>query len=296
MADKRRRDRDDEGSAKKGGAPILFIVLGVGGLLLLLALCGGGGLAAFWFFHTDPARPPVEPPPGVQAKFTKADIHKIEAGMTPEDVTAVIGQGRAVGQDEMRHAFGAMGDDATAKWQASGREAGVTTWRQWQNGEESIFVGFGVGKKSGKDRVLTSFWVRRKANGFESDIGLLPLPILFGGDPDDVAAEREEKNKIFNDPKFKGGDAKKLIVGRWLDEVRNGYDFRADGTYERVGRKYNGTYRFTGADEIEIHIPPGAEFVGGKGFVQKYRVWVGAEDMIMQSVPGQLKLTYTKRK
>lgn len=247
-------------------------------VLLLTGAAGGGG--------------PLNAAP--QAKFVRDDIHKIEAGMTVEEVNAVLGEGRVANQNDMSRAFGTFRLGADAKWTQAGRDAGVTTWRQWQNGDQRIFVGFGKGKRSGKDRALASFWVRPHGDGFESDLGILPLPAFFRDDPDNVAQERDEKNKVLNDPRFKAGDPKKLLVGKWLTYRDNGFEFRADGTYDRIGRRYQGTYRFVGADEIELHIPPGGEFVGGPAMTEKHKIWVSTEDLIMQLLPHRLKLSYKR--
>jgi hypothetical protein len=155
-------------------------------------------------------------------------------------------------------------------------------------------MGFGKGQRTGKDRALAGFWVQPHANGFDSELGILPLPGFFRDDPDAVAQEREEKNKILNDPKFKAGDYKKLIVAKWLTDRDNGFHFHADGTYDRIGRRYRGTYKFVGADEIELHIPPGGEFVGGAAMTEKHKIWVSTEDLIMQMLPHRLKLSYKR--
>lgn len=228
------------------------------------------------------------------AKFEKDDIHKIEPGMTVDEVNALIGEGRPANQNDMRQAFGNFALGADAKWTNAGREAGVSSWRQWKNGDQRIFVGFAKGQKSGRDRAVASFWVRPLPNGFESDPGIMPLPAFFGGDPDDIAKEREEKNKHLNDPKFKAGDPKKKILAKWLTDRDNGFEFRADGTYDRIGRRYQGKYKFVAADEIELHIPPGGEFVGGPALTERHKIWVSDEELIMQLLPHRLKLTYKR--
>ena len=180
--------------------------------------------------------------------------------MALDEVNAVLGPGRLATQADMNRAFGKFSLGAAGKWMEAGRQAGVTSWRQWQNGDESIFVGFDKGKRTGKDRAITSFWVKPHAQGFDSDLGILPLPAFFGGDPDDLADERDEKNKIINDPKFKAGDPKKLLVGDGsiiLTAAMSSMPTAATSAWAQI----QGNKKFTAADEIELQIPPGGDLL-----------------------------------
>jgi hypothetical protein len=291
MVDSKKKSRRESAAPKKeGGLPVLLFG-GVGcGLLALLFLCGGGIGLAIWIGTKD--RPGGILGGGGKANVSKENLHKIEAGMPLEEVNAILGSGRVANQDHMSEAFGNFGLDASNKWIANGNNAGVDTWRQWQADDQSIFVGFGKGLKSGKEFVLISFWVKRKANGFASDVGVLTV---FRDDPDTLAAKRDERVKLLSDPKWKG-DRKARIVSKWHDEVGNGYEFKADGSYARLGfGKYNSTYRFTADDQIEITIPAGAEIVGAKARTETYKIWVSEDELLMQQQPaGKMLLNYRR--
>jgi hypothetical protein len=281
---------------RRSGFPVLLIG-GIGcGLFALLLLCGGGiGLAVWLGAKADPEGilGGGGQGPG-KANVSKENLQKIDAGMPLDEVNAILGNGKVADHDDMERAFGDFGLDPTNKWMGHGNNIGVAAWRQWQDGDQSIFVGFAKGRKSGKELVLISFWVKRKANGFESDIGVRPL--LPVDDPDELAHEHEERTKLLNHPKWKG-DAKVRIIGKWLDEANNGYQFNANGTYSRLGfAKYDSTYRFTADDQIELTIPAGAEIVGGKARTESHKVWVSDDEMLMQHVTGRLLWKYRRVK
>lgn len=271
--------------AKGSSSPLLWIAL-FGGLLVLLVACAGVSLVGFLVLGGAPAAD------GPQALIAKADLDRVESGMTLDEVTKLLGPGRAATQAHMRTAFNEnrlVPISATDNWTRNADIVGVSDWHQWQNGNESIFVGFGKGKRTGKDRALMSFWVKRLDKGFESSPGLLPLFRI--DDPDAIV---DGPAKLNDDPRFKG-DVKKNLIGNWRDDANMGYAFRADGTYERLGRKYQGTYRFIAADQIELILPPGAEAVGGPELKEQYRVWAGAEDMILQPAGLQMRLEFKRK-
>ncbi len=285
---KRRPDSDESPVNKKGNGAMLFIVgLGIGAVLVLCVPCAGVGL--YFVFQAGPDRMNDDGAP--QARITRADLDKIVSAMTLDEVNAILGPGRLATPADMRAAFNEnrpIPISATDSWKRNAEIVGVKAWHQWRNGDESIFVGFAKGKKTGKERALISFWVKRLDDGFKANPGLLPLFRI--DDPDAIAEERDAEEKLTNDPKFKQGDAKKLIVGQWADEVKHGWVFRADGTFhDRSPGGDPGDYRFTAPDQIELSYKPDWPGVapGTIHHVKSFKVLVSEDTLILRRLPGE---------
>jgi hypothetical protein len=286
-------------SEKRGN--LLFVVIGLGAVGVLLLLCFVGGGVGLYFAAFREQRPADGAGPAAKNKggdpagpvhVSKDHLHKLEAGMTVAEVQDVLGAGKTADEDDLVTAFGEANRGADV-WSARGRDVGVTAWRQWQDGDSSIFVGFGKGARSGKERALVSFLVKRDLRGFRIETGMFPLG---GADPDDLAERREERAKLLNHPKWKAGNPKDLLVGKWRVAGRTGYDFNADGTYAKAGDfTYSSTYRFLAADQIELTIPAGKVFVGGKETTEKYQVLVSQEELILMPWPGRALLLEYQR-
>ncbi|HYV39814.1 MAG TPA: hypothetical protein VE988_29260 [Gemmataceae bacterium] len=217
-------------------------------------------------------------------------MDKLLAAMSLDEVKKILGDGSKATKEDMAAAFGSAdrplpGQASAAEtWMTNGRNAGVSTWYQWRNGDDSIFVGFGIGKKTGKERALVSFWVSKIPGGFKSEPGL--LVINPGGDPDRFALEREERAKLIDDPKWKSGNPKVLIVGTWRDNPKGnnqGYDFKADGSVIVFDiQTFNATYRFADDANIEIMIPANSGFPPSpEPRTKRYQVLVNQDELVL---------------
>jgi len=242
-------------------AGVIVLVLLAGGVAAVIALRGKGG---------NPFAPGGGPFSasglGLNSLATKANFEKLNEGMTLDEVQFILGAGNLAGESEMKIAFGDgwARDDPKGppaqQWMDNGRQAGVTSWYQWRNGNFCIFVGFAKGKRTGKDKALLSFWVERLdsgtkplayVEGFRSDVGFLAT-----GDPDRVTDAREAEDRRLNDPKWKKGNPRQLLLGRWQDAIHCGYEFAADGAVKSFGLyEYASTYRFIDDSHIEINVP-----------------------------------------
>lgn len=290
MADqhsRRRHEVSEHPERNKGNRSLLLLAgLGIGALLVICVPCTGVGL--YLVFRAQPDDRNINAP---RANIARADLDKIESAMTLGQVNAILGPGRLATAADMRAAFNEnrpVPISATDSWKRNAEIVGVEAWHQWRNGDESIFVGFAKGKKTGKERALISFWVKRLDDGFQANPGLLPLFRI--DDPDAIAEEKGAEEKLINDPKFKNGDAKKLIVGRWADEIKHGWEFRANGTFhERSPGGDPGDYRFTAPDQIELSYKPDWPGVapGTVHHVKSFKVLVSEDTLILRRLPGE---------
>jgi hypothetical protein len=292
--------------SSRSGIPLVWIAVG-SAILLILAVSvvvvvvvmrgmnGAGPLVA-----GNPFSPSAL---GINPLATKANFVKLDEAMTLDEVQAILGPGASAGESEMEAAFG-EGADPTGhngtpgrQWMFNGRSAGVTSWYQWRAGNFSIFVGFARGSRTGKEKALLSFWVDRFGtgagglgmHGFNSEVGFLAT-----GDPDKITDAHEAQNRLLNDPKWKKGNPRQLLIGRWQDAVNFGYEFTANGAVKSFGlEEYASTYRFIDDSHIEINVPA-APLV--PAHVAKYRVLVNETEMILGREQGhRLILTEHKR-
>jgi hypothetical protein len=270
-----------------------------GGFLLLLI---GGGAVAFFAFRSNGQGSGINPGGGllspsgfgVNPLATKANFEKLNEVMTLDEVQAILGTGKAAGEEDMAVAFGDgwARDDPKGppakQWMGNGRSAGVTSWYQWRNGAFSIFVGFAKGKRSGKDKALLSFWVEALnsgvqgfgVHGFRSDVGFMAL-----GEPDQISDARSAEERKLNDAKWKKGNPRQLLVGRWQDVLACGYEFAADGRVKSFGlEEYASTYRFVDDDHIEISVPA---MPLRPAHMAKYRVLVTQTELVLVREEGR---------
>ncbi len=251
---------------------VLVAIIGVAGFIYFRGSSGGAASPSLAFVGINPA-------------VQRAVLDQIEAGMALEDVQKILGAGRSAGSSDILEAFG-RDPGAAAQWAGNAASAGVTQWFRWQNGDESIFVGFAKGHRSKKLRVLLTFWVRRFAtapglHGFESKPGVLASAHF--GDPDDYDKERRDFSRLVNDPKWKTGNPRQLLIGRFQDQFKFGYEFWADGRVKCLGPiEFTSTYRFVDDIYIEVMIPGNKLLPPGPNPKPKrYRVLVAEDELVL---------------
>jgi hypothetical protein len=272
---------------------IALLILVVVGIFAVMAFRGKGGspLAAGGGMFSPSGL-------GINPLATKANFDKLDEGMTLEEVQSIVGPGKAADESDMEVAFGKgwARDDPRGppaqQWTKNGRQAGVTSWYQWCNGDFSIFVGFAKGKRSGKDKALLGFWVERLdrgvkpidyIEGFRSDVGF-----TANGDPDKVTDAHDAENRRLNDPKWKKGNPRQLILGRWRDSLACGYEFGANGLLKSFGLdEYISTYRFIDDDNIEINVPA-ATLKPAR--MERYRVLVAQNELVLVRQDGHRRV------
>ena len=295
----RRAPRQRRSSA---GGGMSIVLLAVGGVaLLILVVASAIAVIAFrgkGASGSIAASSGVFSPSGlgINPLATKANFDKLDEGMTLEEVQTIVGTGKAAGETDMEVAFGKARDDPRGppaqQWMKNGRQAGVTSWYQWCNGDFSIFVGFAKGKRSGKDRALLGFWVERLdrgvkpidyIEGFRSDVGF-----TASGDPDKVTEAHDAENRRLNDPKWKKGNPRQLLLGRWRDSLSCGYEFGANGSVKSFGLdEYTSTYRFIDDENIEINVPP-ATLKPAR--MERYRVLVAQNELVLLRQDGRRRV------
>lgn len=275
-----------------------IIVIGAIGLAFVLIIVAVVGVGAYLIVRGRGGSTPGIALLGVNPAVNRASLDRLEAGMSLEEVQAILGTGKPAGNNDILDAFAGF-KDAADKWFANSQTAGVTAWYRWQNGDESIFVGFAKGRRSGKQRALLAFWVHRTTSslgrGYNSDPGFTESARLI--DPDVLDQKRREEKKLLDDPKWKQGNPRQLLIGRFEDSIRSGYEFRANGTYESFGfGEYRSTYRFIDDQHIEITIPGGSGFPPGpKTVTKQYRVFVARDELILlDNRPHALPLRYKR--
>jgi DNA-directed RNA polymerase subunit RPC12/RpoP len=279
------------------GGTVLLVAVVVGAVVAVGAFRGraavavGGGGNAAGGSDSGVSFPNLFSSSGAVSKpVTKDDLPKIKGAMSLEEVQAILGPGKVADENDMKVAFGnrSMHSDKgppEEQWMNNGRMASVTSWYQWRSDDFSIFVGFGKGKRTGTLKALLSFWVERVSvggglYGFRSEPGLM----LFGN-PDDLTDARAAQDKVIDDPKWKGGNARQLLLGRWKNAFEFGYEFTADGIVKAVGiEKYTSTYRFIDDENIEINVPA---FPFQPARIDKMRVLVNKTELILVRVIGE---------
>lgn len=275
------------------------IVIGAIGLAFVLIVVAVAGVGAFLIVRGKGRAGPGATLLGVNPAVNRASLDRLEAGMSLEEVQAILGSGKAAGHSDLIDAFAGFKDDAD-KWVGNSQAAGVTAWYRWQNGDESIFVGFAKGRRSGKQRALLAFWVQRSTTssgmrGYISDPAFTESARLI--DPDILDQKRRDEKKMLDDPKWKQGNPRQLIIGRFEDSFRSGYEFRANGTYDSFGFfAHHSTYRFIDDQHIEIMIPGGPGFPpGAKTMIKQYRVFVARDELILlDNHPHAIPLRYKR--
>jgi hypothetical protein len=245
----RRRSKSDRDMPKKKGGLVPLLLIG-GGVLALLT-CGGCGIGGYFFFGGSGGGLP-----GFDRAVTQADLDKVQAYDSLEEVQAALGKGRTISsKDPLLE--GIQGGSPDSVWYAFGR------------GGQHVLVAFDKGR-SGTLRVVFSVFVKRAEGGnFKSEtarIGVLTFR-MPNTDVDDAwkanraAAQALEKTR--NDPRWlKGADARKALVGRWTMQKVDTFVFDANGSYRREGlvSKGTGTYRFVADDKIEVTVQTESPF------------------------------------
>ncbi len=221
--------------------------------LLVLALAGGGvfliikGFKGESIFGID------------NRKVTKENFEKLEAGMTLKEVEAILGSGTKSDLDDIDEAYGKDRGHgriraAVDMWRDNGQQAEVSQWYKWRNGDLSVFVGFAPTDKG--EGAALSFWVEQihvqGGRGYNSEPG-----IVTAGNVNSIIRERDKIARMIEEPRWKGGDRQKLIVGSWRKGI-TGYDFTADGTLKYFlggPLDYETSYRFSDGEHVEWDQP-----------------------------------------
>ncbi|HEV3146176.1 MAG TPA: hypothetical protein VGZ47_19980 [Gemmataceae bacterium] len=285
-------------SSRGSGTPVVLLAVGsvalvilvVAGAIAVIALLGKGGvspLAGGGAFSASGL--------GINPLATKANLGRVHEGMTLEESQAILGPGAPAGKNDMAMAFGSEKVDPYDQTDPpeeikirNGRIWGVTDWYQWRSGNLNIFIGFAKGKRSGKYKAMLAFWVEK----FDSRIGgtgsfRCDSETAFTGrytDPDRITDEREAEDRKINDPKWKKGDPRQLLPGRWViagSVLKDGFEFGANGAVKSYGLQdhdYTSTYRFVDDNHIEINVPP---TLTTKARVDKYRVLVSQNELLL---------------
>jgi hypothetical protein len=274
-------------------------------VLLLIGVClavlGGGGAVVYFTWRggvrLTPNLPgvPVINTPAFNPAVKKEALDRLKEGMTLAEVEAILGPARKADVSDFRAAFAEDGRPTdgyyrerglpSEQWEHNGRTAGVSQWYQWRSLHESIFVGFKKGQRSGKEKAIACFWVKSFQNlgawGFHSEPGFVSV-----GDSDEIEKARKKDEKLLNDPKWKRGNPRELLVGKWqapIGLLMDGYEFSADGTVRAFGiTEYTSTYRFVDDHHMEITIPgqPNSLLLSQPTQV-KYRVLVTEDELIL---------------
>ncbi|HEV3146175.1 MAG TPA: hypothetical protein VGZ47_19975 [Gemmataceae bacterium] len=262
---------------------VVLIAAGVVGMIVLRGKGGPAPLSAGGMFSPDGL--------GINPLVSKANFDRLEPCMTLDEVQSILGPGTPATEDDIKKActvvrqFGGPprlpDSDPAGDWINNGRVAHVTGWYQWRAADLTVFVGFAKGKTTGKIRALLSFWFQRfGANGYATAPGFAEFD-----DPDKVTVKLDAEKRLFNDSKWKKGNARQLLLGRWhiagrlQDQAKIGYEFGADGTVKSFGGlNYSGTYRFIDDDHIEIKAPATQLLPAS---VEKYRVLVSQDELVV---------------
>ncbi len=279
----------------------MWILIGSGAFLLI-----GGGITA-WLLLRNPSGSGGSdssgsggPKGGRIADVSKASLDKLEDGMTLDEVKDILGPGKEATREDMDMAFGNIigaGQSPAEQWERNAKNnQGKTTWYQWRSGDNSIFVGFVTGKKSGTEIALLSFFVHRLGNnGFESSSNMMARGVA---DPDVIAKARSDRIKMLNDPKWKEGKPRELLLGKWQTSPQDSYTFGADGKVQvnSFGGNYESTYKFTDDDHIQITIPANKGFPPNpQPLTMSYRVLVSKDELKLLSIPKNFVMLQYKR-
>jgi hypothetical protein len=283
---------------------IVLLTLNAGGLIAYLALSGNKGdhprngdanpFASLPEFKINPQtfdtkinleKALSQIPQSKNQTLSKASLQILRPGMTLDEVEVLLGAGKQANKEDIKIAFGngsiKGGADGPPEdqWMNNAQKSGVTAWYQWRENDSSIFVGFAIGKRSGKLKALLSFWVERFSvsgglYGFRTDAGFLTF-----GDPDQITDARDAENRKINDPKWKKGAARQLLLGRWQDSIRRICEFKSDGTLKGYAQGNSiCTFRFIDEDHIEISIP---ETQMQPGRILRHRVLINKEELLL---------------
>jgi hypothetical protein len=129
----------------------------------------------------------------------------------------------------------------------------------WRKGSDHILVTFMTSKKYGDIVVMTNLYIDR--GGGSSDGGnLSDNPVFVERERDRI----EETTKVHNDPRWKKGQAKTLLVGTW-GSAKFYTEFKADGSLSLPGAgalgkpvRTLGTYKFIDEEHIQYDVPQSA--------------------------------------
>ena len=220
--------------------------------------------------------------------ITKEALNKLEEGMSLEELEALLGKSSSPSDADWVKAFGGEKERGVDIIKGNRGAGAVASWVYWRAHDESIFVGLAKGKTSGKDRAVNCFWVQGFSGPDKTGFFTHPGFDAGGMDPDQVAAKREERIALFNNPKWKKDEVKTLIVGKSRDSGGHGYDFAADGSVVLfIINKQTGTYKFTAADTIEINVPANQTPSKQPGSFS-YRVLVNDQELAMLMLPSNI--------
>ena len=238
---------------------------------------------------------------GLNPAVNLESAQQIRAGMSLEEIQSRFGPGKlatAADLNDARGGFPVERHDGTGKMQEADEEelirAGQMSLYRWQNGDLSVFVGFGRGRRSGKLYVMRTFWVERFRAAPGGSWGYRQRGLVStwsNDDPDDVARLLAEQQKLLADPKWNRGNPRELLIGRWgMGGPIGGdahYVFGADGSLiaSMWFRNYQSTYRFLDANHVEINEPVLAPQLNNPENVilepMRYRVLVSRTELVL---------------
>jgi hypothetical protein len=158
------------------------------------------------------------------AAATKDNYDRIDFGMTPQDVQAVLGPGRQIQLQDFPPEVGPESLTKAARIWAHAPTGQTNLWYQWGPGDPGLYVGF-TKAPSGTERVNFVGYRSTVDPRIKDKEGL--GYVVKGADLQDEADLRLPPT---GPPP---GDPSALIIGKWVYHGRLVWEFRADGTYER---------------------------------------------------------------
>jgi predicted Zn finger-like uncharacterized protein len=141
--DRPRRARQEGG---KSGAPLILGI--IAGIFLLC--CGGIGGLGYYFYRK--GKEVIETVQTIDPRVNRVNYDRIEEGMTPGEVEAILGRGKVITGPEADQAFPDINKARLETWAPLADQNRVALWR---NGDDFLLVGFYPNVNTGKVQMKT---------------------------------------------------------------------------------------------------------------------------------------------